>query len=152
MSVETGISGIEGYWKIWHVSKTLGDPFPDITAAQWALESSWGRRMSGHNNPFGQKGRADRDSVTYKETWEVINGKTVISKEPFMNYDSLYDALKDRYDRWVVKYKDARNLGEAVDILLRHHYATDPNYKEKILAVIRTARKEAHKYENQDNI
>lgn len=152
MSVETGIEGIEGYWKIWHASKDLGDPFPDITAAQWALESGWGKRMSGSNNPFGQKGRTDRDSVSYKETWEVINGKTIITKEPFKNYDSLTEALKDRHSRWVSKYKNARNLGEALDILIQNHYATDPNYKQKIFAVIRTARKDAYKYENKDNI
>ena len=139
--MENELLGRAGFWQIAEVSRTLGDPFPELTAAQWALESAWGRSMSGTNNPFGQKGIPGIDDVTYRKTWEVINGETIITDEPFMNYESLYHALQDRYRRWIVKYKDAQTIEEAIDILLKNRYATDPDYKRKILAIIDVARR-----------
>jgi len=136
---QNNIQGYEGFWNVYEASKALGDPYPELTAAQWALESAWGKRMSGSNNPFGQKGRPGRDPVTYRKTWEVIDGKRIISEEPFMDYPSLYDAMLDRYHRWIVLYKEAGSLEEAIDILLKNRYATDPEYKRKILAIVARA-------------
>jgi len=135
------IEGFKGYWDVFEASETLGDPYPQLTAAQWALESSWGKRMSGNNNPFGQKGRVGEDDVTFRMTWEIIDGERVEREEPFMNYPSLYDAMLDRYNRWIVLYSRAESVEEAIDILLENWYATDTDYKEKILAVIETAKK-----------
>ncbi|WP_321950984.1 glycoside hydrolase family 73 protein [Burkholderia cenocepacia] len=63
-----------------------------LTFAQWALESHWGEKRSGKNNPFGikaRKGQAGTDVVTHEE----VNGRLVKMVQRFADYDSMADAF-----------------------------------------------------------
>ena len=50
--------------------KHFGARFPEVVAAQWALETGWGKHTSGTHNYFGLKGNGS--SVNTKE---FINGQ-----------------------------------------------------------------------------
>jgi flagellum-specific peptidoglycan hydrolase FlgJ len=124
------------YNQMYSAAKKAGHQFPELTAAQAAIETGWGKSMSAQNNPFGQKGKPGRDSVTYKKTWEVEGGKKVTRKEPFKNYETLEDAMKDRAQRWEPRMKGAKDPYEAIDMIARR-YATDPNYSSKVKQIMK---------------
>ena len=114
-----------------------GSKFPKLVAAQWALESGWGKKPSGTNNFFGIKA-TDSESSTSKPTWEVINGKRVDTSANFKNYDTPQGSVNDLVNKW---YKDfgnyqgvnrAGSAAEAADLLVQENYATDPEYATKL--------------------
>lgn len=125
------------YNQMYSAAKSAGHKFPELTAAQAALETGWGKSMSGTNNPFGQKGKPGRDPVTYKKTWEVEGGRKVTRREPFKNYESLEDAMKDRAVKWETRMKGAKDPYQAID-MIAGRYATDPNYSRKIKTIMKT--------------
>ena len=81
-----------------------GSKFPKLVAAQWALESAWGKKPSGTNNFFGIKA-TDSESSTSKPTWEVIN-KRVDTSANFKNYETPQGSVNDLVNKW---YKDFGN-------------------------------------------
>lgn len=121
---------------MYSAAKSAGHKFPELTAAQAALETGWGKSMSGKNNPFGQKGKPGRDPVTYKKTWEVEGGRKVTRNEPFKNYESLEDAMKDRAVKWETRMKGAKNADEAIE-MIAGRYATDPHYTNKVKSIMK---------------
>ena len=117
-----------------------GDPHPEITAAQWALESGWGKAPSGKNNLFGIK--ATGPTGTIVTTSEVIHGKPQRVQARFADYDTPEAGLaariqllkSSRYEK--AGYGRAKTTGEALDALVKAGYATDPKYKQKLLPII----------------
>lgn len=114
-----------------------GAKYPELVAAQWALESGWGKHTSGQNNYFGLKGAG-----TVKQTQEVVNGKTITINAAFKDFPSLYSCVEYLVSRW---YKDfggyrgvnnAPNIAAAAKQLVSEGYATDPNYATKLLNII----------------
>lgn len=101
--------------------KQTGYP-PEVVVAQWAVESRWGERMSGKNNPFGMTYRPRHSGYTWVMTREeltdpqiadldaaereTISSKTPIASRPgyfnitlnrrFADYPSLIDAVRDK--------------------------------------------------------
>lgn len=114
-----------------------GAKYPELVAAQWALESGWGAHLSGKNNYFGIKGKG-----TKRETKEFINGKeqTIISE--FQDFNSYEDCVKYLVDKWYKDYNDykgvnnARDRNEAAKMLVSEGYATDPKYAEKLIDIM----------------
>lgn len=130
-------------------ARSLGIAHPEIIAAQWALESDYGNRHHGNFNYWGVKAgngdpNNDADGVV-GWTKEVINGKTVKVKQKFKNYNSLEEALLDRkaftnkkggrYDK--AGYFSASSPYEAAIALQKGGYATDPDYADKLMGVIK---------------
>jgi len=123
-----------------------GDKFPELTAAQAAIESGFGTAQSGKNNVFGEKGTG-----TTKRTREVVNGKDVYVNAAFRDFDSEEDATKNRVKKWSYKYGDAKDLESAARNLQlprgaripgtnqKSHgvYATDPNYVSALTRIAR---------------
>ena len=130
----TKLVGKDGYQKVYDIAKRLGDPRPEVTAAQWAQESGWGNRVSGTHNYFGQKAKKNEDS-TSRMTNENFGGGNVRLAQNFKNYDSPEDAIKDHIKKWSPKYAGAKSTEEAVQLLQRHGYATDPNYVNAITSI-----------------
>lgn len=63
-----------------------------VTLAQWAVESAWGTRMSGRNNPFGIKATsAYPGSMVW--THEYVNGVRQQEECSFADFDSLADGF-----------------------------------------------------------
>jgi len=118
-----------------------------VILAQWALESAWGKKLSGKHNCFGIKARAG-EPCTAVVTHEVIGGKRVTRTALFRDYASLTEAF-DAHAKLLATgsaYADFRkalpDLVKATAALgggtpVRPRYATDPAYGSKLMAVIR---------------
>lgn len=115
-----------------------GAKYPELVAAQWALESAWGKSTSGKNNYFGIKGEG-----TKRKTQEVINGKTVTVTAGFIDFDDLGQCVQYLVDRWYKDFKQYKGVNNAASVddaakeLVKQGYATDPNYAEKLLRLVK---------------
>jgi hypothetical protein len=141
---EMGGSQVAGnsWGGIAHAAQRHGAAFPELVAAQWALESGHGMSFSGRNNPFGLKGTG-----TWKNTTEVLNGKPVAIRAEFKDFESLDAAVKYLVDRWYRDYTSsegkrwhgvnrAADRKEAARLLVLEGYATDPAYASKLVALM----------------
>ncbi len=124
--------------------RTTGCP-AELTVAQWALESGWGKHVPPEsNNPFGIKARPGEPRIE-ATTLEVIHGKPTVIRAGFRKFDSLLQAFEQHgmliatgapygaaFEQWE-KDKDLPGLISGV----ARRYATDPHYSEELLGVIR---------------
>ena len=117
-----------------------------ITIAQAALESDWGQSelSQKYNNLFGVKGTGTNSAMM--TTKEYVNGQWVTVKASFAVYPSwaasiaahtklLVDGLEgdqNHYEQVV----NATNYETAAEALQANGYATDPNYAQKLIAII----------------
>lgn len=116
----------------------VGCRYPDVVAAQWALESDFGRSLSGSHNYFGLKGFGSAN-----ETKEFYDGGWVTIKAGFLNFPSLAACIEYLVAHW---YKDwrtyhginrASNRYMAARMLSAQGYATDPNYAIKLTSLLK---------------
>jgi hypothetical protein len=128
-------TGPEGWLQVYALAKAAGDKYPEVSASQWALESGWGKSMSGKNNPFGQKA-GSQESGTVVPTREVVNGRSVMMNQKFKDYSSSLEAVAEHVKRWSPKYSTAKSPEEAISMIARQ-YATAPDYASKISQIIR---------------
>ena len=131
-------------------SATSGFP-AGITVAQAALESAWGRSQLAReaNNYFGIKIRANQarggQPALALVTTEVVGAAPVRVTARFARYASMAECFHER-DAILLRvplYAEARVLAadaEAFTRALAKHWATDPRYAEKVLAIYRTHR------------
>jgi hypothetical protein len=122
---------------VYEIAKKAGSLYPEVVAAQWALESGWGQHMSGKNNAFGLKG-----SGTNVNTQEFINGKWVTIKDGFLDFPDIETCVTYLVDRWYKDYKSfkgvnrAKNRNECAELLVKEGYATDPAYSIKLIQIM----------------
>lgn len=118
-------------------AKKAGAKFPEVVAAQWALESGWGKHFSGTWNAFGLKG-----SGTSVSTKEFLNGKWITITDSFIDFPDLETCVFYLVDRW---YKDfgkfkgvnrASSRNECARLLVAEGYATDPDYATKLIQIL----------------
>jgi hypothetical protein len=118
-------------------AQKAGSLFPEVVAAQWALESGWGAHTSGKNNFFGLKG-----SGSNVNTQEFINNTWITIKAGFLDFPDLYTCVTYLVDRW---YKDfgkysgvnrAKSRNECAQLLVKEGYATDPDYSTKLIQIL----------------
>ena len=114
-------------------AKKAGAKFPELVAAQWALESGWGKHLSGKHNYFGLKG-----SGTSKPTQEFISGQWITITDSFIDFPDLQSCVQYLVDRWHKDYKlykgvnRAASRDAAAQMLVSEGYATDPTYAQKL--------------------
>lgn len=114
-----------------------------VILAQWALESNWGRTMPrGSNNPFGIKASGTQPFVT-TATHEVLHGRRVAIDARFRRFDSIKDAFDDhgRLLATAGPYVGAMAQVAHPDAFadaLTGHYATDPQYGDKLRSIMRS--------------
>lgn len=112
-----------------------------FTIAQAALESSWGSRAPGCNL-FGIKAdKAWTGAVTLIPTHEVIKGERIAITDRFRCYRTWGECLADRADFFRQNPRYARCFAESTGhgwarAVARAGYATDPDYAEKLIAVM----------------
>ncbi|UBV43058.1 glucosaminidase domain-containing protein [Deinococcus taeanensis] len=139
----------EVYFHIVNALQKLGVPYPELIAAQWATESSWGRLHSGKNNIFGIK-EFDPDKprtfVMTKE-WDPKQSKTVDKSEPFADYNDSLDAFiaranftfdNPRYRK--AGYFESKTLKEAAYAIDRAGYANTGQpgkYAESLIDIMK---------------
>jgi len=123
-------------------SATSGFP-PGVTVAQATLESGWGSSELARaaNNYFGIKTRPGGKFIELATT-EYVAGEPVRVTAKFASYASMLECFADR-DRMIASlaaYSEARAAArdpQAFIHALARHWATDPSYAEKLLAVYR---------------
>ena len=114
-----------------------GAKYPELLAAQWALESGWGKSTSGQNNYFGIKG----EGTTCKTT-EFVNGARVHIEAEFMDFADLGSCVSYLVTRWYKDFKGYKGVNGAADRnaaakeLVKQGYATDPSYAEKLIKLM----------------
>ena len=144
----------QGWFKTWSVAgkqttfpntwegmieaaRVTGAKFPELVAAQWALESGHGKVVSGRNNFFGLKGEG---SAT--KTQEFINGQWVTITDSFIDFPDVLACVMYLVDHWYKdykQYKGCNNAGtrdDAARWLVKEGYATDPAYAEKLIVLM----------------
>lgn len=114
-------------------AKKAGARYPELVAAQWALESAWGATVSGKHNYFGLKGNGS--SVT---TQEFYDGQWVTIRTGFIDFPSLAACIEYLVSHWYKDWKsfkgvnNAPNRYAAARMLQQQGYATDPLYSIKL--------------------
>jgi hypothetical protein len=118
-------------------AKAAGAKFPEVVAAQWALESGWGEHTSGKNNYLGLKG-----SGATLNTQEYINGQWITIKAGFLDFPDLHTCVCYLVDRWYKDYEQykgvnrANSRNECANLLKVEGYATDPSYPTKLIQIM----------------
>lgn len=142
-AVSDKVQDVQNSWAgVAQAAKEAGARYPSLVAAQWALESGWGRKLTGRHNYFGQKGTGGKFS-----TQEEINGVMVPVVSEFIHFESLRQSVQYLVDRW---HKDfelngrryegvnrAPNREAAAQMLLSEGYATDSQYAQKLIELMR---------------
>lgn len=115
-----------------------------LSVAQWALESGWGSRSPEHNC-FGIKEYPHCYGVQMIDTWEVIHGERRKQRLAFAMFPTLaacfvkHAQLITHGEKYARAW-DAYRMDHDVDSLIRgvaKVYATDPDYGDKLHAIIR---------------
>jgi len=123
---------------IYEAARLAGAKFPEVVAAQWALESGFGKFISGKNNFFGIKGKG-----TVKTTWEDYGNGPVTIQASFKDFDTPFDCVNYLVTRWYKDYKGykgvnrAKTREECARLLKQEGYATDPVYSQKLIDIMR---------------
>ncbi len=131
----------EKWAKIKGMAEKSGAKYPNVVAAQFALESDWGRATGAKNNFFGIKATPS-ESSTNSATQEVVNGKTVNTAANFKNFSSPQASIDHLVTQWYKDYKgytgvnNAGSAMEAAGMLKSEGYATDPAYAKKLQQLI----------------
>lgn len=130
-----------GYDNTWagvvNAAKAAGALYPDLVAAQWALESGWGKHTSGKHNYFGLKGKG-----TSRMTTEFINGARVHVEADFLDFADLGECVEYLVSRWYKDWNGHKGVNQAADRgaaareLVKQGYATDPAYAEKLVKLM----------------
>ena len=122
-------------------AKVGGAKFPEVVAAQWALESGWGEHISGANNFFGIKAAAGEPySVCTTQEWNGSNMVTIEDK--FRDFETIQDCVDHLITQWYKDYKGykgvnrATSVEECCQLLVAEGYATDPHYASKLMGII----------------
>jgi len=132
------VATVENTWQgVKAAAKVAGAKYPEVVAAQWALESGYGKHTSGKHNYFGLKG-----SGTERETKEFINGKWITIRAGFIDFPDLQTCVSYLVERWYLDYKQYKGVNRAVSredcarLLQKEGYATDPSYPEKLIRLM----------------
>lgn len=118
-------------------AKDAGAKYPELVAAQWALESGWGKHTSGKNNFFGLKGKG-----TTRMTTEVINGARIHVEADFLDFPDLGACVQYLVSRWHKDWENYEGVNRAATReaaakeLVKQGYATDPGYAEKLIKLM----------------
>ena len=132
---------LEQAWAAARASSAQSGLPAEITVAQAALESRHGESQLSRqaNNYFGIKARKGEPAIALP-TWEVFGGRRVQIKARFARYASMEECFAAR-DAMILRlpcYAEARASAADAERFVRalaRHWATDPEYSEKVLAI-----------------
>jgi hypothetical protein len=118
------------------LAEKAGAKYPELVAAQWALESGWGKQAPG-NNFFGLKGPGQ-----LLDTTEFENGKEVEVADQFLQFEGIEECVNYLVTRWYKDWKDYKGVNRnstregAARQLQKEGYATNPNYANKLIELM----------------
>lgn len=120
-------------------------PYASVSLAQWAIESAWGKSVSGKNNYFGIKATPAQISsgqATVRWTQEFYDGAYHKVEQWFADYpdeNGSFDAhAKLLATSPIYVAAQAATTPESYVRAMAKPYATAPNYADVILAVMRS--------------
>lgn len=122
------------------IATYYGAKWPQVVAAQWALESGWGKTVSGTHNFFGIKGTPG----TVKPTKEFLNGQWVTVNATFKNFASPNACIEEVIRLWYKDYRTFKGVNKAESnaeccvLLKKEGYATDPKYPDLLAKLVFT--------------
>lgn len=135
---EDTVNSVPNTWQgILEAGRKAGAKFPEVVAAQWALESGYGKHTSGKNNFFGLKG-----SGSSVGTKEFINGQWIAITASFIDFPDIQTCVQYLVDRWYKDYRHFKGVNRAQDrnecahLLVKENYATDPDYATKLIQIM----------------
>lgn len=112
-----------------------------------ALETGWGKKViansqgeNSHNIFSIKANKSWGGDKAITQTTEFINGHRIHTAEPFRSYNSLGDAVSD-FAEFIQKprYEKAMSVADNGKAFIREiaaaGYATDPEYKDKLLRI-----------------
>lgn len=123
--------------------------FPSVKMAQAAVETGWGKSIP-NNNMFGIKAAGAHTPYWNGEskisnTREVINGISGQYNLAFRSYASLADSIRDHTYFLQVNARytaagvfTAKTPQDQCKALQKAGYATDPNYANTLIGIIKT--------------
>ena len=146
-----GIKRFEANFPIFYkLAKEAGHKFPEVTAAQAMLETSNGADPSAVNNYLGlkaTKSETKRGESTLQNTTENEGGKVISIQDNFKNFSSLIDMMNQYKTEWNDDFMDRKGIvnvdtaEEAARLLQANVFATDPDYADKIIQIIKDAKR-----------
>ena len=135
---------LEPSWlSVVQLAHKYGAKYPELAAAQFALESGFGLHTSGKNNYFGLKGKGTR-----VRTREVYNGREEYVCDNFLDFNTFEESVKYLVEKWYLDYKNYKGVNNAPSReaaayqLQREVYATDPIYATLLIDLMNTHAKE----------
>lgn len=131
--------------------------FTSVVIAQACLETGYGKSetMMKANALFGIKATNNWKGKVYNtRTNEVYNGITTNISAYFRAYSSMQESVKDYFDlicnlSRYTKAKNCNSYDECIKAIANGGYATDPNYAELVIKIIKLY--ELNKYDNKNN-
>ena len=133
----------EQKWKaVMLMAQKAGAKYPELVAAQFALESGWGKKLAAKNNYFGIKAD-DGEDATISNTREEVGGKSEYIDAPFKNFNSPQDAVNHLVTQWYKDFKNykgvnnAESAAEAAAMLRAQGYATDSGYAKHLQRLLK---------------
>ena len=130
------------FGEVYKMAQNSGAKYPELVAAQWALESDYGRSPSGKNNFFGLKALPGQGG-TVKSTWEEdSSGNAYGTEAPFLNFDSPQASVDHLVKLWHKDYKgytganSSASAADAARYLRSQGYATDSKYADKLIDIM----------------
>ena len=146
-----GIKRFEANFPIFYkLAKEAGHKFPEVTAAQVMLETSNGADPAAVNNYLGlkaTKSETKRGESTLQNTTENEGDKVISIQDNFKNFNSLIDMMNQYKTEWNDDFMDRKGIvnvdtaEEAARLLQANVFATDPDYADKIIQIIKDAKR-----------
>ena len=149
-----GIKRFETNFPIFYkLAKEAGHKFPELTAAQAMLETGNGESPSGKNNYLGLQAslsQIQKGQSTNLETQEDLGRGLENTRRNFVDFDDIRDQMKQYNKEWNEPFRDRKGIvsvntvEEAIDLIQSRPndlYATDKNYKTKVLQLIKDAKR-----------
>jgi len=149
-----GVKRFETNFPIFYkLAKEAGHKFPELTAAQAMQETGNGASPSGRNNYLGLQAslsQIQKGKSTNLETQEDLGKGLENTRRDFVDFDDIRDQMKQYKEEWNDPFKDRKGIvsvetvEEAIDLILSRPddlYATDKDYKAKVLQLIKDAKR-----------
>ena len=149
-----GVKRFETNFPIFYkLAKEAGHKFPELTAAQAMQETGNGESPSGRNNYLGLQAsqrQIQRGQSSNLETQEDLGRGLENTRKDFVDFDDIRDQMKQYKQEWNDPFSDRKGIvsvdtvEEALDLILSKPddlYATDKDYKAKVLQLIKDAKR-----------
>ena len=134
-TVRQGRDGEQDVMQLAHLSNFKAPP---IAAAMWALETGRGATVHGSNALFNIKSKTGQGTTTSVK--EFVNGRWVENvSTTFENYDTPLQSAQayTEYINNIPGFTEAKTYRQAIQAITNAGYATDPQYADKVIGVLK---------------